>query len=218
MIKINDLRSYITVLEKAGQLTRVTKSVDILHELADVGLIECVGVDRRRVSLYLVRVPAPANFRVPKAVQSFEGIAARYRKVAPDRATPGKSSVPLGSHSVAPDRDTSGSGSGHYDNIRDSETKRHPPIVPPQSSIAVKPGTWPKHPQAWERWKAIRTTLVSADPAFAVLPEAVAWLGKGTLGVKEDQIAEMSQEHKAELTRLLIDEGIREIRVCGGFD
>jgi len=133
------------------------------------------------------------------------------------REFPGPESGPIlrGDRRAIPQ---SGSGSGHYDNIRDSETKRHPPIVPPQSSIAVKPGTWPKHPQAWERWKAIRTTLVSADPAFAVLPEAVAWLGKGTLGVKEDQIAEMSQEHKAELTRLLIDEGIREIRVCGGFD
>ena len=36
MTKINDLRSYITALEVAGQLVRIKKQVDLTHELADV--------------------------------------------------------------------------------------------------------------------------------------------------------------------------------------
>lgn len=36
MEKITDLRSYITALEAAGQLARITKPVDLVHELADV--------------------------------------------------------------------------------------------------------------------------------------------------------------------------------------
>jgi 2,5-furandicarboxylate decarboxylase 1 len=36
MTKIHDLRSFIEVLEKAGQLVRITKPVSLTHELADV--------------------------------------------------------------------------------------------------------------------------------------------------------------------------------------
>lgn len=36
MAKINDLRSYIAALEAAGQLQRITKPVQLVHELADV--------------------------------------------------------------------------------------------------------------------------------------------------------------------------------------
>lgn len=36
MVEIHDLRSYISALEEAGQLVRITKPVDLVHELADV--------------------------------------------------------------------------------------------------------------------------------------------------------------------------------------
>ena len=216
-------RNYVeTSIRKLATATKQRRSIAarVVQELIDADLMRCLGTNRRRGALYLIRLPAPANYRPAKPVESFEGMVARhYREVDPDRDTKGSASVPFGSHSVDPDRDTSGShGVPRTTILRDSETRDTPPIVPPTRSIAVNPGTWPKHPRTWERWKVLRESLVATDPAFAVLPEAVAWFGKGCIGIKRDEVTQLPDPQKKRITRMLIDEGITEIRVCGGYE
>lgn len=60
MSKINDLRSYIAVLEKAGQLTRVSKSVDLVHELANVA----ASIQRQRRNGVVFENPAGSDWPI----------------------------------------------------------------------------------------------------------------------------------------------------------
>lgn len=60
MSNINDLRSYIAVLENAGQLTRVSKSVALVHELADVA----ASIQRQRHHGVLFQNPTGSDWPI----------------------------------------------------------------------------------------------------------------------------------------------------------
>lgn len=72
MTEVHDLRSYISALEALGQLARITKSVSLEHELADVG----AALDRSDTGAALFETVAGCDWPI------FSGGVASHRRAA----------------------------------------------------------------------------------------------------------------------------------------